>query len=265
MRITKKMPSLSNVSAGSTATLDIPVGRTIDRIAFAYSGITLPQMKNLKVMVNGKTIQEYPNGEYLQKINAYYGLTDTAGFLTINFVRPEMANIPQRRLTGLGTVDIDSFQVSFDIDSAATAPVISATAIQSEPTNIGSILKIKRFPMASSVSGLLEIDKIVKGNAIRAIHIVDIDAAADTKPTSLEVEMDSVKVFEASATLAAEMQKQHGRTPQSDIYHCDFTLEGDFGQALLTQKAQDFRIRPTLANAGAIDVVVEYLDGLNGI
>lgn len=265
MRITKKMPSISNVVAGSTATLNIPVGRTIDRLTFAYSGLVLAEMENIKVIVDGKTIQEYPDGETLQKMNEFYGLKDNAGFLTLHFVRPEMSNILQRRFTGLGTANIQSLQIMFDINAAATNPVVTASAVQSEPTALGNILKIKRFPMASAVAGQIEIDKIVKGPTIRAIHLIDTDGTADTKPDALEVEMDSIKVFEASDVLAEEIQKQYGRSPQAGFYHCDFTLEGDFGQALVTNKAQDLRIRPTLGAAGSLDVIVEYIDGFKGI
>lgn len=265
MRITKKMPSIANVVAGSTATLNIPVGRTIDSLTLAYAGAGLAEMENIKVIVDGKTIQEYPDGTFIEKMNKYYGLADDAGYLTLHFVRPEMANILQRRFTGLGTANIQSLQVSFDIDAAATNPVVSATAIQSEPSSLGSILKVKRFPMGNTPQGLSEMDKIVKGPTIRAIHIFDVDGAADTKPTSLEVEMDSVKVFEATAAIAEQLQKKHGRTPQTGIYHCEFTQEGDFGQALVTAKAQDLRIRPTLGAAGAIDVMVEYIDNFQGI
>lgn len=264
-RITKKMPSISNVVAGSTATLNVPVGRSYERLTFAYQGVTLAQMTNIKVIVDGKTIQEYPSGETLQKTNAYYGHEDGNGYITLFFARPEMATLEQRRYTSLGTADVGTVQVMFDIDAAAANPVISCTAIQSEARGLGSILKVKRFPMASAVAGQIEIDKIVKGPTIRAIHVFDVDGVNNTKPTALEIEINSNIVYEATATLAEEIQKQHGRVPQADVCHAEFTLEGDYFQALSTAKAQDLRIRPTLAEAGALEVIVEYVDGWNGI
>lgn len=264
-RITKKMPSISNVVAGSTATLNLPVGRSYERLTFAYQGVTLSQMKNIKVIVDGKTVQEYPTAETLNKVNEFYGHVDGSGYLTLHFSRPEMATLEQQRFTGLGTAGVGTLQVMFDIDDAAANPVITCTALQSEAKGLGSIIKVKRFPLSSAVAGEIEIDKIVKGPAIRAIHLIDVDATKNTKPSALEVEIDSNKVYEASVTLAAEIQKQYGRVPQDNIYHCDFTLEGDYVQALVTAGAQDLRIRPTLPEAGALEVLVEYVDGWKGI
>lgn len=265
MRVTKLMASLANVVAGATATADLNVGRTYDRLTFDLTNVAPSEMTNLKVIVDGKTIQEYPSGAALAKLNDFYGLKDQSGFLSIHFVRPEMANIAQRRHTALGTKNVQSLQISFDIDSAVTDPKISLTAVQSEPSNMGDVIKIKRFPKNASTGGEIEIDSIVKGPTIRAIHTLDTDGSNDTKPTKMEIEMNSVKVFEAKTALAQEIQKQYKRVPQDLMTHVDFTLEGDYGQALVTANAQDFRIRPTIPNAGSLDVLVEYVDGWTGI
>lgn len=83
------LPSITNVVAGSTATLNVPVGVTYHAINFEYSGVTLAQMKNIEVQINGKTIQEYVDGTRLQDMNKYYSRHTENGILTLWFDRIE--------------------------------------------------------------------------------------------------------------------------------------------------------------------------------
>ncbi|WP_327786671.1 major capsid protein P2, partial [Vibrio anguillarum] len=53
-RITRKMPSFSNVAAGSTATLEFPLGLSYHFLHLYFTGVTLAQMKNIRIEVDGK-------------------------------------------------------------------------------------------------------------------------------------------------------------------------------------------------------------------
>lgn len=277
MKIRKKLPSIYGVSAGNTASLDLPLGKTYESITLEYSGVTLEQLKNIRVVLNGKTIQEYVSGARLAAFNKFYGLDDNAGYLTLHFVRPEMANLKQRHFTAIPTgkntrikvanelKPIESFQLYFDVDAAAANPVVIAHASQSlvKPDFLGQFIKVKRYVHGANTVGQFEIDKIVRGPAIRAIHMIDSDDTNDTTPTKLEIEMDSYIPYEASRALAIEDQPE--RSMQAGMYSVDFAHNGDFGECLLTADAQDFRVRPTIAETGKLDVVVEYLDTFDGI
>lgn len=259
-RRSNKLPSLSNVSAGSTATLQIPRGVTYDAIHLEYSGVTLAQLKNIEVRINGKVIQSFVDGVRLQDINKYYKRNVKAGILTLWFVRPEMDNNALRRMTAIGTADVATFDLRMDIDAAAAAPVITAWAIKSNQQPLGMITKIKRFPASSATAGLKEIDNIPKEGRIAAIHLFKSDI------TSAEIELDSSKVYEFTKTLGAGVQTDYGRNPDtSKMTSVDFHLEGDPSQALVVEHVQDFRLRADLATAGSFDIVVEYLTGFSGI
>ena len=265
MRMTVKLPSLSNVALGSTATLNLPIGRTYDQIRLKLTDLNLDEVQNIELIANGKTFASWKDGAQVKFLNDYYGRpADPAGQLTFHFVRPEMADLTQRRMFALGTADLKTLTLRFDIPAttvAGTAPVVEAWAVQSEPAPMGVVTKIKRFPFASSVAGIKEIDNLPTGGArIMAIHALkgDIDKS--------EVEMNSVKVFDAQKGIAEGIQIAAGRTPQSSVAsHLDWILEGDAGQALATKDLQDFRVRLDLATAGAGELIVEYMDGLAGI
>ena len=262
MPITKKLPSISNVAAGATFTLSCPVGLTYGKITFEMGGTTFDEslISDLTVEINGKPVQIFATGTRLVQLNSYYGRPDDTanGYLTIYFDRPEM-NPEFRKLTGLGTQDVDTLVVKGKIDASASAPTLEATATLYPPQPLGAFVKVKQFPISFG-AGVNEVDKLPKGPRIIALHAFAGDF------TKVEAELDSFKVFEADKTLAESLQKESNRTPQSSAAtHVDFCLDGLLSDALVTEGVQDMRFRLTKTAAGAADVVVEYLDGFAGI
>jgi hypothetical protein len=262
MRITQRLPSLSNVAAGLTAVLNCPRGLTYDKIVLQYSGtsVTRAMLEKIRVKINGKPIQEYSDGDELQSINDYYGRADNTGAVTLYFNRPEMDNVQGQRVTGLGTSDIQTLSVEFDVASGAPADfAVVAYALQSEAQPLGLITKVKKYPASYATSGLMEIDNIVKGGRIMAIHLFKSDVS------KVELEVDKQTVYEATKSVGEILQKEAGRAPvTASATHIDFIQEGDIAQALITAGVSDMRLKPTIDTSGALNVVVEYLDGLAG-
>ncbi|MPY23918.1 major capsid protein P2 [Shewanella sp. YLB-07] len=270
-RNTVKLPSFSNVSKGNTATLDLPLGRTYDTIYVKYAGITPAQIKYIVVEVNGKPILTFKDGKALADYNKRYGRNVVAGVLDFHFKRPEMKTLAESRLFSLGTATaqgspaIQNVTIRMDIDAAAAAPVLEATAIQSNPTVIRLLTKVKNFPVSLN-AGVTEVDNIPRptGARIAAIHVV-----TEATIEKLEVELDSIKLYEVDKTLGEKIQVDNGRKPQNGQITADFILEGDVLQAIPMAGSQDFRVRIFADNAtpagSSATVVVEYFDGLAGI
>jgi coat protein len=263
MRNFKDLPSINNVGAGMTAVLECPLGRTYDRITFHYTGtaVTRAMLKNIQVEIGGKPIQTYKDADRLQDLNDFYGREDTADYITLYFVRPEMHNLTQQRTTGIGTVDISSLTVRMDIDASAPGDLaIEASAMLSEPQLLGLINKVRSFPTSSDVIGEKDISNIPRRARIQAMHFFKADIS------KVVVEMDSIQIYEASKELTEVVQSEHGRVPvTAKATHVDFQLEGDNGQALVMDGVQEFRVKPTFDSTGPLDVMVEYLDGLKGL
>lgn len=267
MRMLVKLPSLTNVAAGSTATLNCPIGRSYDRLIFEYKNLKLEQIKNIRVEIDGKPIQEYKDGLQLFQVNQYYkrhtnSATVNKGFFSIWFSRPEMNSLDHQRVTRLGTTGVQTFQVSFDIDEAAINPSVVAHAIQSDASPVGMVAKVKQFVMSSATAGQFEIDSIPKGPRILAVHFFKPDVMR------VEVEQNSRKIREGSKELLTFLQQESGRVPVPSIKTTvDFTLEADLYHSLETnpQFIKDQRFRLDLETAGEVRVVVEYLDFLAGI
>lgn len=262
-RQTKKLPSFSNVAAGATATLELPLGLAYHMILLEFAGVTLAQMKNIRLEVNGKVVQKWKDGERLNSMNKHYGRgLATSNALPIWLVRPELDDPQQQRVFAFGTSDIQTLNLLIDIDDAASAPVLKGHSIKGNPAPLGMITKIKTFPVSFATAGEQEIDNLPlpAGARIAAIHLYSGDVSR------CELEMNGQIVFELDNTLAAKIQTDYERDPQSsDKMSMDFLLEGDIAQAISIEGVQDFRVRPTMTQAGAVDVVVEYLDGYAGI
>ncbi len=251
-----QLPSWTPVAAGSDTSLTLPVGgNTYERILIEYSGVTLAQLKNIEVRLNGDPIQHWKTGTQLENVNDFYGRPKTAGFLSLWAIRPELTNIAQRRLTAWGTLNVQTLTIHLDVDAAAAAPVLKAHAIVSAPRPMQVVTKVKQYPFNSSVSGQVDVDNIPRGPRIMAAHFFKADVS------DIELEIDNVKYYDASKTLAEAIQKENGRVPvTASCTHVDFMGDNDIGNALITQNARDMRFKTTLGTSGNTDIVVEFLD-----
>ena len=249
-----KLPSLTNVAKGSTATLVVPLGVTYHSITFDHAGVTLEQIKNIKVKLNGKSLQEYSDAAQLTEINKYYGRNIETGRFVLWFDRTEYDNMQLRRTTAIGTANIMTFQIEFDIDGAATNPVITATATVSQNRPSQMVTKVKKFVITNSQSGVKEVDSIPRMGAIPAMflfnpNIVDMELSVSGTPFN---ELNKVQL--------QNLQRDYDRVPDGTKYTAiDFALEGDPTQALAVVGASDFRIKPEFSQAGSGVLVVEYL------
>lgn len=260
-RVIRKCPSFSNVQAGSTATCELPLGLSYEGLHLYFGGVTLAQMKNIRIEADGKAIKKWADGERLNAENKHFqrGLA-TADCLPIFFSRKELNELEQQRMFSIGTNDVQTLSLLVDIHEDAAAPTLKATSIRSNQSPMGYITRIMEFKHSSAVSGEIEIDNIPirAGASIAAIHIYSPDV------TEASLEINDRVVWEMSKTGAAKLQTDYGREPQSaDKMTLDFILEGDILQAVQLQDVRDFRLKPVLANAGSMDIVVEYLESYN--
>ncbi|NAW57766.1 MULTISPECIES: major capsid protein P2 [unclassified Vibrio] len=257
----RKCPSFSNVTPGSTATLELPLGLTYHLMHLYFTNLSLSQMKNIRIEVDGKPIKKWADGERLNAENKHYGRgAATAGCLPIFFTRDELNDLAQKRVFALGTTDIQTMHLLIDIADDAVGPKLEATSVRSAEAPMGFITRIHEFKKSSAVSGEIEIDNIPlrENAAIAAIHIYSPNV------TACSLEVDDGIVWDMTKTGAAKLQTDYKRDPQSaSKMTLDFLLEGDLAQAVQLNGVQDFRLKPTLSAAGSMDIVVEYLEQYN--
>lgn len=256
MRKHVKMDPFDNVVAGKKTTLKIPVGLTYDSITLKYSGVTLSQLQNATLKVGSKAIQTWPSLADMETVNDYYGRDKTAGYITWYLNQPEMFELYEQRLTGLGTQDVANAHIEIQIDAAAAAPALEAFCVQSDVQPVGAVVKVREYPYSAATAGLQQISSLeAAGARVKAIHFIKADV------DNVNITVDSVNVFDLDKDMAEIIQKIHGRTPQTaKATHVDFTLEGDSSQSMVTEGVQSLQIRPTFGTSGSMSMLVEYFD-----
>lgn len=263
-----KLPTIQNVVAGGTSVINLKLGLTYDKIEVRYAGATEAQIKNIRLNLNGREVLYFESAAQLNAMNKYYGRHVQNDRFVLWFVRPEMTEVVEQRVTALGTADLMTATLQFDIDSGADATKLSAVAyaIQSDASNVGMITKVKRFPVTFAVGGEQNIADLPKPQTamIAAIHMF---TQVDSNIEKMAVEVDSVNMIDrVDVDVIASNQEDRGRIPDSaHCVVCDWTLEGELSQAMQLN-VQDFRLKPELKQAGGIVLMVEYIDvALGGI
>lgn len=261
-KLTTRMPSFEGVTAGSTATLRLPIGRTYEKLLISYSGVTLEQMTEVRLIGNGKTVRRYVGAGLVDVINQFDRQNAAAGLLTLNLTRPGLITKAGREDTLLGTgvrpteqypVTLTTLQLEIDIDSAALAPVMSCKAVQSSPRPLDKIMKVRRFGYAPSASGEFEIADLPRGDLINRIVFESANI------TALRVERDNRVIFERTKAENDDIQSNGVRDPQAGHFVYDPTEEGYGSEPLVTGGVQDLRIILTMSAAGQVPVNVEYI------
>lgn len=272
MKPLKKLPTIANVAAGNTVTINMPVNNTYEAVHLYFSGVTAAQLKNIKLEANSRMISEWPDAVRLQSIDAHYDRVTVSGVLIFNFNRPELHQLGDRRFFGFDTSPTQGIQtanISIDIDAAAAAPVLTAYAqtVISIAGVPNYLTKIRRMFVNVSAAGTFEIDNIPKpiGASIAAIHLYmpdDADGDALCQITKAELLVDGTNWHDLGAEIAANFQIVNGRDPQvADSAVVDLILDGDIKHALpLTKNIQDFRLRCEAASSGQVEIMIEYID-----
>lgn len=269
-RIEVRMPGAEGVSPGNTAIFKLPVGRRFHELQLAYSGVTLAQMTEIRVLVNGKPIHRYP-ATVRDVMNQFDGREAANGILVIPFDRYGLKNRAGEEETALNTDSvgadgrkIGSLTVEIVIHPDATAPVLSMNATQSERLEggPGSVMHVMHFPRTAGGAGELQVSDLPFGMLTsQALNRVFIKPSAGTIDKVI-LERDTYTIWEREAALNSMMQ-QHGiRVPQAGWFVIDKSEKGYGGDPVGLVGFHDFRYRLECSAAATVDFHVEYLGAL---
>lgn len=261
------VPKKNKPVAGTQFSLRPAIGQTYEYIRFnLLGGLTVEHIKKLTVNVRGKPIQSFADANQLERLNYFYkrpraSQAQTATMFTLWFYRPELDDIAERKNFSLGTVDVDTLSIDFDIDAAAPAASdIKVTARVSAPRPLGVITKIKQYPQTFAQAGEQDIADIpLRGAAIAGLH------CDTTLVSDLRLELDSLKVVEGTIDDLAAAYDGEIDMPNSGFKSISYLSRGTQYDALATDGVQDFRLNVNLGGAGTFPLMVEYFDTYAGL
>ena len=153
---------------------------------------------------------------------------------------------------------ITTLSIEIDIDSGASAPALSAKAVQSGSKPTGVIKKVKQFTPAATAAGEHQIADLPRGDLINMIRFENSDVS------SMKVQQNNVETFVRTKAENTLLQSDGKRVPVAAAFVVDPTESGDGAEGLVTAGLNDLRFTATMAAAGSIPTMVEYIGGLNG-
>lgn len=263
----------SNVVADGTATNQITPGRTLENLRLKLGGtaLTKAMLTQIKLKANGKVIVE-GTGSDIDKINAYRGVAQDAAFLELLFADYSLNNEFDRMVGAFDTSAGISNITSEITIAGATAPVLKPILIESaqQKDRQGAaapyaplISKLLRYPYSQATGGRLPVNVPFgpqSGSIIKRLHVFHTG-----NMTGATVKEDGLVIHESVKAENEQLQKQHGKVPQNNVYTIDFVADGAIGKALDTRSARSLEWLFDFSAADNGTVYVEYLDPLGNL
>ncbi|MCU7841827.1 MAG: hypothetical protein KZQ94_20935 [Candidatus Thiodiazotropha sp. (ex Troendleina suluensis)] len=273
MKLTREMPAFNGVAANSRATLNIPIGNTIHELILSLGGgaFTEQHISAIRVKGNGRQLWE-GSGDRLDIMNQFEGMAISGGTLIrLPFERFGLKTRDAVEMTAIGTgmtqnmdrnspaynpMPLTTLQVEVDI-AGATTPTLSAKAILSAPSPLGTLLKRREYTYSPAGAGNYEIADLPRGDVINRIWIFS------DQLNGVMLDRNNFRVFERTAAENNLIQSDGVRTPQANLFVIDPSENGNGGEWLISN-VNDFRLILDMAAADTVTVVVDYLGGLQG-
>jgi hypothetical protein len=264
----QRVPSPEGVGAGQTATFKCQIGRQYLELQLAYSGVTLAQLTEIRVMANGKAIHTY-SGVERDALNQFRGMAAASddNILRIPFTRSMLKTMAAEVETGIttGVPDakgrlITAFNVEVDIAAAATAPKLEMNATQANPSagGPGTIMHIKRFRRNLSGAGEFEISDIPFGGPTTiALNAAYFFEGAGETIDKIKIERETRSIWERSKALNTRLQKDLKLVPQSGLVVVDKTERGYGGDFIDLAGYNDFRYLLTSSGQQNVTMLLE--------
>lgn len=264
--IQQAIPDFATVTAGKTATTNLPTGLTYREITLRYvqNGIKATRAKMISdiekvtLTINGVPRWEI-SGANLLMLNDYYGFDFNDGELVLPLSRHYVRSLDSEEFLCWGTRNVSNFGLKVKIASGATSPELNAEADYSFiERDLGQIIEIHEFNYEAQGTGVKEISDLPKEQgALMAMHINNADVQG------LEIKADRLEFIERDTDLTVyqnRLKRIAGRAPQTGVVHFDAMRLNRLADVIALQGVQDFRVKPDMSAAGTLPIIMETLN-----
>lgn len=270
MLLEQRMPPFEGVAPGNQALIKLPIGRRFHHLYLHYSGVTLAQMTEIRILANGKVFQRFSATER-DKMNQFVGLSAADGILQIPFERVGLKNREQQEVTAVNTnvrnpdngAMISGLTVEIDIAESASAPSLKMSATQSAPVQggPGPMLNIMKASRSIAGVGELEVSDYLYGTPVSQSLNRAYFVPSENQITKLTIERDLYNIWERETALNEWVQKNSdaGRNPIDGWWVMDTTERGYGANQIGLRGAQDFRIKFDCNGAMTVNGIIEYI------
>ena len=234
---------ISQLLPGKKVTIGLDIGWKYLVLHVKRTNFTAAQALNYRLKINGKIVQALASFAAIEDINTHYNRPQIAGFTTIFFARPELADSEDRDLTGIGTRDIRTCQVEFELDAAVVAPDMEVKAEVTTNENLGYIVQYESADIDLPKIGKNVISKMPVGNGNVNAYFLGKATNDITEIVQTRV-VNGVKnnVIESTKEFLEVEQKQAPMRPRVPVTATwtvlDYTTKGIPDEALQTTSVQ---------------------------
>lgn len=266
----KPEAGFNGVSAGGTATIDLPVHGTYLDLDLIYGtskaggptkATMIADIKEIRVKLNGKVQRRY-SAEELLMLNATYGMPAEDGLLTIYFSEPWRKTAEGAAALAWGMGGVSSFQLEVDIDDGALTPTLTVESSKRPVTTpIRGIKKVMKHNLPVSAIGLAVWTGAPRNDAYCAMHCQSTDIK------KLKVKRDSHQDHDVTKAAMSRVMLKYELVPQAgwtqDLF--DVTRQvGDFlpmtiGGANGGQQVTNFLSEFDMTATGGFTILTETL------
>ncbi len=266
--MTTKMPSFNGVGAGQTATCRLTLGWTYHQVLLNYSGATLAQLDEVRLVINGDVYRRWVGAAILNTFNKFDKLAAAAGILKLEMRRIGLKNRANEDGSAIGTGapiseqnprPVNTMHLEVDINAAAVNPVLSLKARHSGPSSTGRILQLRRKMYTAPGAGQFEINDLhQRGETINRIYFMTADI------NNLEIKRNNTTIFERSKAENSGIQGDGVRAPDdATMFVFDPSEEGYGMEFLDTAGAQELQFYLDMAAGSTFEIYIETIGGLN--
>lgn len=264
MAVKHRLPitKVEGVAAGSTATIEVPIGPRYHAIVLEYDTSTAggPTEANMEAEITeirleiDEITQRVCSAAQLFDINRTKGIAPVVGdgsnpgYLPIFFSEPQRLTKIEREATACGTAGINSMRLQVDIASGASSPSLKAYAIVDYKAEAPvGIVKWKRGTITVAGTGELpyRLDT-TKGDSYQGLFFFE-NTAGDIDDVLLE--WDGVKLYDLTENQLAAFMNNEGVTQVSKLVHIplDFNSPSDAVPTVKLVNGSPVRVQEFLA------------------
>lgn len=280
-RYDSPMPDAQVVAASNTSIFKLPIGLRYHELLFTIggTGVLLADISEIRVLANEVVVHRYSATER-DTLNKFDGRAafnaSTNPVLTIPFDRIGMENSMVNELTALDTgplsananpnsTQIRALTVEVDLNSGWPADGTLKLAASQSPSlgqGAGTVLHLNKTSRSVGGAGETEFSDLPYADVrSQALSRTAMFLSANDI-SRLQIERDTVKIFDRTKTVNTAIQTDGVRVPQTGAFVVDRTERGYAQNTINLQGVRDFRYKVTATGAMTVTFISEYLGAL---
>ena len=265
-----RIAGFNNVTAGSIAVTDAPLGRRYHTIVLRCSATGQTDaaaiVDDVSIVVNGRSIRTLTPAR-LRAINSFSkngtGGADYSGAdlgqLVLHFREPSLKTSQEEHSLCLGTGDISSLRIEVRLKSGLVSPALSgyyvyddAVNSKGEPVPSGIVKRTKVDTVTSPGAGEVTFRNLSFEGVVKRLHI------EGTTVTAVEMRSNDRIIWEGSVAELNAIYVAHGITPVAGYTTIPFDLQNDLYAGIPADQLANFALKLTFSAATSAAIIHEF-------